>query len=141
MFDCIHLHHVTNSVLVKPLFALELGLGGMKHSWEVIWILFHPSTNFRTKKRVLLKFSLCAECFTMQCCNLIAKNSRHKLYFPCCVRGYSTDFLYFSKLRMPKITNLETDMHKITIVENNVNHKVTVQYHLEISHFHNAVPS
>ena len=38
-----------------------------------------PQPNFG-RKEGLLKFSVGAKCFTLQCYNLMANNSRHKIY-------------------------------------------------------------
>ena len=79
-------HHVTNPVFVKPLFCNQIGFGGMKCSLLVglnrLYLIPQPIFG---RKDGLLKFSLCTECFTVQCYNLMANNSRHKIYFPCCV--------------------------------------------------------
>ena len=68
----------------NPPFAIKLGLGG----WNVLVALNRlyliPQPNFG-RKEGLQKFSLCTECFTVQCYNLMANDSRHKIYFPCCV--------------------------------------------------------
>ena len=77
-------HHVTNPVFVKPPFCNQIGFGGMKCTCGVKLTLFDPQPIFG-RKDGLLKFSLCTECFTVQCYNLMGNNSRYKIYFPCCV--------------------------------------------------------
>ena len=78
--------HITLPIqfLWNPPFAIKLGLGG----WNVLVglnrLYLIPQPIFG-RKEGLLKFSLCTECFTVQCYNLMANNSRHKIYFPCCV--------------------------------------------------------
>ena len=83
-----HFSHIVTSrnqsSFCEPSFAFQLGLGG----WNVLVglnrLYLIPQPIFG-RKEGLLKFSLCTECFTVQCYNLTANNSRHKIYFPCCV--------------------------------------------------------